>query len=331
MRRLLSRILCVAALAGGLGGCDDYVRNCPIIGRDPATNLYNLDYELLIPADCPVPLATPGSEEKYAAARILDLNTADMTYASVEVENSKGDRKAYELVVFLGPAGLRFAEPRAKYVAATGTQTFGDHDVAKFRALSQSGDKAAFGGTKITYQQTTMATKLTGENIPQPNTSHTWHAPVTGGYPGFTYQWYRDGNPVGNGSSYTGTVGTSDTNLRVEVTDQTWSMVAAVLAVDVGGIEASIDGPSLVYSSQGGGEWSVTVRGGTGSYTYQWFLDGQYVADGPAFGGYPGEGTHRLDVRVTDSAGAVDAGSFFVNGIGSGNGTCEPVPPALTC
>jgi hypothetical protein len=286
MRRLLSHLLCATVLLGGLVGCDDdFVRNCPIIGRDPGTNIYNLDYELLIPADCPVPLASPGTEEKYAAGKIVDLATVDMAYASIEVENSSGNRKAYELVVFLGAPGYKFAEPRAKYTAATGTQQFTDYDVAKFRAMSQSGDKHAYGGTKITYRQTTLATRLTGENIPPPHTSHTWYAPVSGGYPGYMYQWYRDGSLVGNGSSYTGSVGTSDTNLRVEVTDQTWSTVAAVLAVDVGGIDASIDGPSLVYSSQGGGEWNVQVRGGTGAYTYQWYIDDQFVTNGPSLGG----------------------------------------------
>jgi hypothetical protein len=332
MRRLLAFLFCTAPVLAGLTGCgEDYVENCPVIGRHPSSNMYQLEYKLLIPAKCPIPLASPGTEEKYAAGRIVDLGTRDMKYASVEVVNSDGDRQAYELVIFIGADGASFAEPRAKYKAATGSKTFSDHDFAEFRAQSESGNKLAYGTTKLSYQQTTLATKLTGENIPQPYTTHTWNAPVSGGYPGFSYQWYQDGNPVGNGSSYTGTVGASKMDLRVEVTDQTWSKVAAVLAVDVGGIEASISGPGLAYSSQGGDTWTASARGGTGTYSFDWYLDGTFAGSGQTWSGYPGENGHRLDVHIHDSAGASDTHSFFVRGIGSGDGTCEPVPPALTC
>jgi hypothetical protein len=176
-----------------------------------------------------------------------------------------------------------------------------------------------------------MSAQLTGEKVPLPNTTHTWSAPVRGGYPGFTYAWYRDGTFVGSGPSYTATVGTSDSNLRVEVTDQTWSTVAAVLSLDVGGIEATIDGPTMVYASQGAQTWTATARGGTGTYTFDWYLDDVYAGSGTTWSSFPGENWHRLEVRAQDSAGAFDAHAYNVHGFGGNDPTCQPVPPQLTC
>lgn len=326
MTRKLILLLAVA-LQSSLAACGDVIRNCPVIGKDPSSNIYNLDYRLIIPADCPVPLANPGNEKKYAAAKLFDLGEVDFYYASVKVKNSKGETVANDATLFFGT----IAEPSDEYIAATGRKTFDDYDVGIFRAWSQDSRKSAYGETKLTYQESSLATKLTGTMIPSPSTTHTWDAPTSGGTPGYMYQWYRDGNPVGNGSSYTGDAGTTDFDLRVEVTDQTWSTKAAVLAVDVGGVAASIDGPTLVYASQGGGNWTANGLGGTGSYTFDWYLDEQWVGTGQAWSGYTGEGGHNLQVQIRDAAGAFDSHSIFVTGIGSGDGTCDPVPPAVTC
>lgn len=330
MFRAIAIVFCLAVMTATTA-CDPYIRNCPVIGKSPESNIYNLDYELLIPADCPIPLASPGTEQKYAAATVWDFQAVDMRYASVEVKNSDGSRKARELTIFVGTPGLMFAEPKALYTAATGTQTFSDHDIGIFRAYSASGDKSADGRTKLTYQQANLSTSLVGEQIPLPNTSHTWTAPVSGGYPGFTYQWYRDGSPVGTGSSYSGSTGGAPFSLRVEVTDQTWSMVAAVLAVDVGGIKGAITGPNNVWASQSGGSWTASAQGGTGSYSYVWYLDGMEWGSGPTISGYTGENMHTLEVHVTDSAGKFDSHEMEVYGIGSNNGGCDPIPPAETC
>ena len=197
--------------------------------------------------------------------------------------------------------------------------------------VGEAGFRRAWARVKITYRQSSVSTKLTGEHIPAPGSTHTWNAPTTGGSPGYMYQWYRNGTAVGNGSSYTANVGSSAFDLRVEVTDQTWSTVAAVLMVHVGGVEASVTGPALVYASEGGGTWGATGRGGSGAYTFDWYLDGTYLGSGPSWNGYPGENARTLRVDMTDSGGEFDSHSFLVRGVGSGDGTCNPVPPALTC
>jgi hypothetical protein len=324
MPRKLLLLSLVAALQVGLSACGSVVRNCPVIGKDPSSNVYNLDYKLIIPADCPVPLASPGTEKKFAAAKIYDYGARDFNYANVKISNSKGETVAHEATVF---AGI-IAEVGDEYVAATGTKTYDDYDRGFFRVYSTSNTKTAFGETKLTYQQTTLKTAVSGTTIPAPNTTHTWYAPTSGGYPGYSYQWYRDGNPVGNGSSYTGNAGTTNFDLRVEVTDQTWSTRAAVLALKVGGVAVTVSGPTLVYASQNGGTWNAIAQGGTGQYTLDWYLDDVYVGSGVSWTGYTGAGGHILEVRLTDVAGAFDNTSIFVEGLGSGDGTCDPRAPA---
>jgi hypothetical protein len=303
MNRIILAAVAGSLLVPALSGCGETeVEGCPIISASPNSNIYYLDYELVIPAKCPIPLASPGTEKKYAAAEIWDFNGSDMTWATVEVHNSAGRRVATETVPFLVTTSAGYAEPRAEYVAATGGKTFNDHDIATFRAFNLTTGAAANGKTKLTYQRSSLSTRLAGEPVPLPNTTHTWSAPVSGGYPGFMYNWYRDGSHVGNGSSYSAAVGTTDFNLRVEVTDQTWSTVAAVLVVDVGGVEPSITGPSTVYEGDGS-EWTASARGGTGVYTFNWYVDDVWVESGPVFDGSVGAGSHVLRVDAQDTAG----------------------------
>lgn len=307
MKRFLLRAACGAITVWGLAACgQSYVKNCPIIGASPSSNMYYLDYELVIPAECPIPLASPGTETKFAAARIWDHNGSDMNVATVVVRNSAGKKVSQESVPFLIAAGAGFAEPRAEYTAATGKRTFADHDTATFEAFNITTGARANGKTKLTYQQTNLSTRLAGESVPLSNTTHTWTAPVSGGYPAFAYNWYRDGTHVGSNSSYSATVGTQDFDLRVEVTDQTWSTVAAVLVVDVGGVEAGITGPGIINEADGG-RWTASARGGTGTYTYNWYLNDYWVHSGPVFEGSPGAGSHVLRVDVHDSAGENDS------------------------
>lgn len=327
MQRNIIMFMGLLALHTGLSACDPYIRNCPVVGKSPSSNLYNLEYELLIPADCPIPLASPGLETKYAAARLADLGVSDFNYAIVKVKNSKGETIADDATVFLG--GI--AEPAEEYVAATGTKRFDDYDVGIFRAWNAAGTKAAAGETRLTYQQSSLATRLAGTRIPQVNSSQTWTAPSSGGYPAYSYRWYRDGQLVSTASSYSTTVGSSDFDLRVEVTDQTWSTRAAVLDVDVGGVAVTIRGPSEVYPSRGG-SWTASGQGGTGAYSFEWYLDDVLIGTSSSWSGYPGDGRSALQVRMRDSAGAFTSLSKLVHGLpDSEEDECVPIPGARAC
>jgi Subtilase family len=54
----------------------------------------------------------------------------------------------------------------------------------------------------------------------KPYTTCGWTATVTGGNPGFTYRWYRNGQAVGQGQSVQVYSDDSNFTLRVDVTDQ---------------------------------------------------------------------------------------------------------------
>lgn len=59
---------------------------------------------------------------------------------------------------------------------------------------------------------------ILGPGLVQEGSQGSWQAAVTSGVAPFTYAWYRDGAPVGSGTSYTTQV-TESFNLRLDVTD----------------------------------------------------------------------------------------------------------------
>lgn len=124
-------------------------------------------------------------------------------------------------------------------------------------------------------------------------------------------------------------LGTTDFELRVNTSDALGRTATNTMWVDVDGVRASISGPTVVYASEGGGEWTASGRGGYEPYSFDWYLDGTWIMTGPSFSGYPGEGPHGLRADMTDSRGATHSAYFDMTGIG--NETCEPVPPAVTC
>lgn len=60
---------------------------------------------------------------------------------------------------------------------------------------------------------------ITGPDMPNERAEETWYAYVVGGFEPFTYQWHRDGVPVGQGDSYTGNTGCEEFKLKLTVTD----------------------------------------------------------------------------------------------------------------
>ncbi|MGH7926191.1 MAG: hypothetical protein ACREQV_00145, partial [Candidatus Binatia bacterium] len=219
----LYSVLAVALLA--LASCGPEEENCAIVNYSPSSNQYDITYELHLPSPCPVPLSEPAEETKYASASIFDGGSPDLDFALLTVENSDGDEIAEsELVLFTDG----HATPRAQYVAATGDSTFSDYDIGRFTGHDFQSNALAWGEVKITYQQSSLSASLSGPEIPQGNTTRTWYAPASGGTTPYTYQWYRNGAPVAGGSSYTSSTGSNDFDLRVEVTDDTWSTRAAV-------------------------------------------------------------------------------------------------------
>ncbi|HEX8675302.1 MAG TPA: hypothetical protein VF710_25630, partial [Longimicrobium sp.] len=67
MNRKVIRLFSTSAFFGALVGCNgDAAQNCERLGYFPADNHFEIDYTFKVPAKCPVPLASPGLETKYA-------------------------------------------------------------------------------------------------------------------------------------------------------------------------------------------------------------------------------------------------------------------------
>jgi len=333
----LARLLGAAFLAVvALPACDDPTpRNCEVVSKR-GSDIYNIKYELVLPADCPVPLGLVG-EEKRAGARIFDEGARDFSYAEVQMSNSDLKFLVSRLFRFVSDDQGRYgAVPRTDYPAGTGShggnnlnQKFDYGFFAVTNSSTGTGTNDPYGELKITYKFSGMFASMSGATIPLSNTTETWTVNVSGGVSPYTYNWFRDGALVGTGSSYTGSVGTQDINLLAEVTDAAMVVRKAVIPVDVDGVLASINGPSVVWYSEGGGTWTASGQGGYLPYSFDWYIGDQWVGSGASWSGYPGEGNQHLGVRIRDTSGS--SHSTYMDVYGSGNDTCAPVPPAILC
>lgn len=110
----------------------------------------------------------------------------------------------------------------------------------------------------------------------------------------------------------------------VTVTSNGKSATAQVTVVPQ--INVSLSGPTVIWS-EGVYDWNVSASGGTGSFTYQWYVDyayGSYTEDagtGSSAGLYVSGGTGPFAVRVIVSSGGAttEAGTFVCNFIEGAN------------
>jgi hypothetical protein len=284
------------------GGCDaPDTRNCPLVASN-GSDQYLLDYELLIPSNCPVPLGSVG-EWKRAGANVFDYGVRDFRYAQVYVQNSDGAFMNQELDFFRDFGEYSLAQPSTVYPAGTGGTGF---DLSKrydfgwfFATNNPAGGTTAdpYGQIRITYVQSAMANVIEGNAIPPRNSTATWRAAATGGTSPYNYYWYRDGALVGTSEYYTGATGTENFGLRAVVVDQTMTERTAVFPVDVGGALVYVDGPDVAYLYTydpfiSNATWTAVVTGGTAPFTYRWYRDGYPT------GGNTASHTEHIDERV---------------------------------
>lgn len=331
MSRIIPRLLWAGATSLVLGACRDAkIMNCKV-SEMPSSNPYQLDWAGYIPSSCPVSLGQPG-ETKTVGADVFDKGTQEFFFIEVNVRNGYGQIPPGNghngLASTIQPFFGNKASPRLNYAAATaGTIDRGSFEVLRHNFGQYEDDPRAT--LEITYTSSHMVTIIQGPTVPQSNTTQMWTAGVSGGASPYTYAWYRDGTLVSMGSSYTGAVGTTDFGLKLHVTDHTQSTRVVEMRTQVDGVLTSVSGPTLVYSSQGGGTWTASGEGGYPPYTFDWYVDGVHRGNGSSWSGYPGEGQKELWVDMRDTRGATTRANTYVQGIG--NETCEPVPPAVTC
>lgn len=191
MKRLYITIVCASAFSGALTGCNfNLAENCERLGYFPSSNSFDLKYDVKLPDECPVAIANPGTDKKYAGANLYDYGLQDFDEAGALVYNSAGklvadEREEFFYIPTPDAVGTHWkASPKAEYTAASGTSQVSDHDIAEFAGF-RNDVKRAWARIKINYRQSSVSTKLTGEQIPAPGSTHTWNAPTTGGSPGY--------------------------------------------------------------------------------------------------------------------------------------------------
>jgi hypothetical protein len=326
-------VLASACDGDGLG-----YHGCQVISQGNNWSTYGARLEHDDRRQCPIPIEYPG-EVVYSGGDVIDDGAADLGYGELTVRNSAGrlagpgtDVRAFQTDPYYGD---RYVSLFSSYRAATGTNLFSDYDQMEFQVFTLARTAASYLWLKHTYQAyqpgTVLASRVSGTQIPASNQNVTYEAGSRGGTAPYTYRWYRNDAYIGTGLSYTTNAGTTDFTVKMVVTDGVSSTASTTLRIDVDGIRASVSGPGLVYLSQGDGEWTASATAGTGSYTYEWYVDNEWVGSGPVWSGYPGQGPHVLRVDVTDSAGAQHYATTEVQGIGDPNEACQPVPPQVVC
>jgi hypothetical protein len=189
---------------------------------------------------------------------------------------------------------------------------------------------------RVDYSKDKPSARVTvvGDEVPLRNSSTSYGALSPSAGRPHTFNWYRDGAWVGSGATQTLSIGTADFSLRVDMGDVYGRTTSNTLHVDVDGVRiASLNGPSTVWASGGGGTWTATARGGAEPHIFNWYVDGQWVGAGESWTGYrPGaEGWFTLRVDVSNSSGATGSASREVSQIGTGTGGCDPPPGQLAC
>jgi hypothetical protein len=168
--------------------------------------------------------------------------------------------------------------------------------------------------------------------------SQLFTSTVSGGTSPYTYQWYLNGAVVSGATSSTWTFTPSSSgsyNVYVNVTDSVGSgaksnvaivTVNAAPFVTISPTSATLDvGQSQLFTS--------TVSGGTGSYTYQWYLNGSPVfgATSATWSFTPSaSGTYNVYVVVTDSLGVQStSNTAIVTVSGALSVTASPTPVVM--
>lgn len=352
MRTRTIAMLAVAICAPALTGCDaptpEQTLNCPIEAHSPS-NSYQLTYSLTSPEPCPATLSVRG-QLKEAAARIVDGGSLDVVQASVEVTSRVGNPVGFAVVNFGRDDATSewVATPSVVYRAGTALapppelntpdQISREFDFGRFEtwAVRPAQPGNPYGTVRITYRASAMsANVIAGTRIPLAGTTATWRGSATGGVRPYRFQWLRDGVPVGDDSLYTASAGSTDFELRVQITDAGGNTRTAAALIDVDGVSASISGPGTVHATTGA-TWTASGEGGYPPYSFQWYLSGpledeEWIGSGETWEGFTGNGRKMLRLQMTDSRGATSSSVLPVSGFGGETEGCRPIPPQLTC
>ena len=198
------------------------------------------------------------------------------------------------------------ANPESGYLfSGWGGSISGTQNPKTFDVTSSATISAAF------VQDLTVTISPTSESITT-GTALTFNAHTTGGTGGNQFTWYINGISVNEGSSstYYHTFSSEGTyNIQVIVSDSSGTVAKSnivTITVNAPSLSVSITPTSETISAGDSLTFISTVSGGTGSYEYNWYLDGnlQSGESSSSFSyNFNTPGTFSVYLSVTDSAG----------------------------
>jgi hypothetical protein len=349
-----------AAVACGDGPGSLVLSGCQVVTEIPQGGWRGDPYELhpfftsirndqfTIPA-CPVSILHPN--ESVHASGVLWSNqvfnpqtgyVTDQERARLRMMNSQGRVLREDVQPFFAGYGnidYKEIELHVQYPAISGHQSFAEKDLMEVTITDYCCPLPQFRGeveVQVNYAQDQSAARVTavGDEIPLQNSSATYGAISPSAGRPHTFNWYRNGAWVGSGPSYTAAAGSADFDLRVDMSDGYGRTASNTLHVDVDGVRvASFTGPAEVWASAGGGTWTATARGGSGPYTFNWYVDNRWVGSGSSWTGYRvgQEGWFNLRVDVANANGATHSQGMDILQMGTGSGGCDPQPGQDAC
>lgn len=198
------------------------------------------------------------------------------------------------------------AYPNSGYLfSGWGGSISGTQNPQTFEVVSPSTVSASF------VQDLTVSLSPGSESIIAGN-SLSFNAYATGGTGGYQYTWYINGMTVSEGSSsnYYHTFSTAGTfGIQVSVSDSIGTVAKSntvTITVNEPSLSATITPQSETISEGNSITFTSSVSGGTGSYQYSWYLDGNLQSNevSSSFSyTFSSPGTFNVYLSVSDSAG----------------------------
>ncbi|HYW05657.1 MAG TPA: hypothetical protein VE913_01805 [Longimicrobium sp.] len=359
-RRLLSAAVPLAAIT--LSACGDLraggaIAGCRIEYQSPSGAwdgdpyelhpfIATVDYYQFENGGCPVPILRPREQIRAAGTlfsndvfsdRLKNTERVRLTIMDANRFTISDDEQPFVIL----NADSKRADVHVDYPAVRAHGTIGEKDLFQIKVVDYCCSTflpqlRASIDLAISYESDAQFARVTvaGDAIPRSGDSRTWGAESPSAGRPHQYRWYRDGVSVGSGVTYAGTAGSSDFDLRVDMTDSYGRTATNTLRVDVDGVRIeSLTGPSEVWASAGGGTWTASARGGSAPHEYAWYVNDRWVGDGASWSGYNvgHEGTFTLRVDVRNAEGATHGASREIMQIGTGSGGCDPPPGQDAC
>lgn len=198
------------------------------------------------------------------------------------------------------------ANPDSGYLfSGWGGSISGTQNPETFDVISSETISASF------VQDLTITISPSSESITT-GTALTFNAYTTGGTGGNQFTWYINGISVyeGSSSTYYHTFSSEGTyNVQVTVSDSSGAIAKSnivTITVNAPSLSVSITPMSETISAGDSLTFISSVNGGTGSYQYKWYLDGnmQSGESSSSFSyNFNTPGTFSVYLSVTDSAG----------------------------